>query len=191
MARPAKATGSIPMDRIIENIFRKKMSQKPISKIMVSELIKDAGCNRTTFYYYFVDIYALAEKVITDSIPANLPVIALRLLSGEESFASLDRESLADIKQLCTIIHHSDNTELTIVIENAIVDLWLSVFHIEKAEADIDVLYSLEFLAGGIVSILSRYASPFNEENLSACFRQINKLFAQPTVSFIREHRIS
>lgn len=186
MVRPAKHSGLTPMDQQIETVFTRLLTQKPISKITVSEVIKEAGCNRTTFYYYFTDIYALAEKVIIDSIPANLPLIALRFLSGEAGSVSIDRESLADIERICTIIRHSDNTELTIVIENAIVDLWLSVFQIDKSKADMDVLYALEFLAGGIVSILSRYASPFREETLTACFRQINNLFAQTAVAYIQ-----
>lgn len=37
------------------------MSKKPFSKITVTEIIKDCGVNRKTFYYHFADIYALLK----------------------------------------------------------------------------------------------------------------------------------
>lgn len=37
------------------------MSAKPFSKISVTEIIRDCGLNRKTFYYHFEDIYALLK----------------------------------------------------------------------------------------------------------------------------------
>ena len=39
--------------------LKKIMQQKPFSKITISEIIRDCGLNRNTFYYHFEDIYAL------------------------------------------------------------------------------------------------------------------------------------
>ena len=47
--------------RLIANSLKKIMSKKPFSKITVTEIIKDCGVNRKTFYYHFADIYALLK----------------------------------------------------------------------------------------------------------------------------------
>lgn len=41
--------------------LKRKMCQKPLSKISVSEIVEDCSLNRRTFYYHFDDIYALLE----------------------------------------------------------------------------------------------------------------------------------
>lgn len=47
--------------RLIASSLKKIMSKKPFSKIIVTEIIKDCGVNRKTFYYHFADIYALLK----------------------------------------------------------------------------------------------------------------------------------
>lgn len=46
--------------------LKKKMAQKPLSKITVSEIIADCGVNRKTFYYHFEDIYALLKWMLEE-----------------------------------------------------------------------------------------------------------------------------
>ena len=43
----------------LADTLKQKMQHKPFSKITVSELIRDCGLNRKTFYYHFEDVYAL------------------------------------------------------------------------------------------------------------------------------------
>lgn len=45
----------------IEQKFIELVSKKPLAKVTVSEIIKECGINRKTFYYYFEDIYALLK----------------------------------------------------------------------------------------------------------------------------------
>ncbi|MDO4344957.1 MAG: TetR/AcrR family transcriptional regulator C-terminal domain-containing protein [Eubacteriales bacterium] len=52
---------SLNTKKVIANSLKKAMQTKPLSKITVSEIIKDCGINRKTFYYHFEDIYALLK----------------------------------------------------------------------------------------------------------------------------------
>lgn len=52
--------------RAIAASLKKKMAQKPLSKITVSEIIADCGVNRKTFYYHFEDIYALLKWMLEE-----------------------------------------------------------------------------------------------------------------------------
>ena len=43
-------------------------SQKPFSKITISELVNTCNINRKTFYYHFTDIYALLEWHLNNEV---------------------------------------------------------------------------------------------------------------------------
>ncbi|WP_339255351.1 TetR/AcrR family transcriptional regulator [Paenibacillus sp. FSL R5-0713] len=47
-------------------VFCELYSQKPIEKISVQEIANNSGYNRSTFYQYFTDIYALLDAVEND-----------------------------------------------------------------------------------------------------------------------------
>ena len=42
------------------------LSQKPINKITVRDIVEDCGINRNTFYYHYEDIPSVIEEMITD-----------------------------------------------------------------------------------------------------------------------------
>ena len=52
--------------RALAASLKKFMEVKPLSKITVSEIIKDCGVNRKTFYYHFEDIYALLKWMLDE-----------------------------------------------------------------------------------------------------------------------------
>ena len=47
--------------RMLADTLKNLMKTKPFSKITVSEIIKECGVNRKTFYYHFSDIYGLLK----------------------------------------------------------------------------------------------------------------------------------
>lgn len=64
--------------RMFADALKQAMSQKPFSKITVSEIVAACGVNRKTFYYHFEDIYALLlwifkEEAIDVVKEFNLP----------------------------------------------------------------------------------------------------------------------
>ena len=55
----------------IEKVFVELLQKKELSQISVSDICKQAGLNRTTFYANYNDIYGLADA-IRDRLEANL-----------------------------------------------------------------------------------------------------------------------
>ena len=47
--------------RALETSLKNLLLQKPLNKITISDIAKDCGINRMTFYYHFKDIYDLIE----------------------------------------------------------------------------------------------------------------------------------
>ena len=52
--------------RMIADSLKKFLMQKPLSKVTVSELTKDCGVNRKTFYYHFADIRMLVKWMLEE-----------------------------------------------------------------------------------------------------------------------------
>lgn len=52
--------------RAIYASFLKFLGERPLDKITVKDIVDDCGINRKTFYYYFSDIYAMAEEMFRE-----------------------------------------------------------------------------------------------------------------------------
>ena len=51
----------------IQQSFMRLLSQRPITKITVKDIVEDCGINRNSFYYHFQDLPQLLETVIIES----------------------------------------------------------------------------------------------------------------------------
>ena len=56
----------------------KLLSQKPLDKVTVKDIIEDCGVNRQTFYYHFKDIYDLVDWIFLE--------MASESLEGKETY---------------------------------------------------------------------------------------------------------
>ena len=56
----------------------KLLSQKPLDKVTVKDIIEDCGVNRQTFYYHFKDIYDLVDWIFLE--------MASEFLDGKETY---------------------------------------------------------------------------------------------------------
>ena len=54
--------------KAIIDSFLKLLNEKSFDKITVKSIVEDCGVNRKTFYYYFEDIYDLAEQIFENEI---------------------------------------------------------------------------------------------------------------------------
>ena len=55
---------SLNTKKMLADSLKKFMEKKPLSKITVSDIVKDCGVNRKTFYYHFKDINHLFKWII-------------------------------------------------------------------------------------------------------------------------------
>lgn len=70
MGRPRKdATTQDVRERLIV-AMADRLIREPASAVTVTSLIKEVGCNRSTFYYYFADTEQLAEAAL-DAVGAR------------------------------------------------------------------------------------------------------------------------
>lgn len=60
--------------------LKKLLTEKPLNKITVTDIVNDCGLNRMTFYYHFKDIYDLLEWVCVED--------AEKALKGKSSYSN-------------------------------------------------------------------------------------------------------
>ena len=59
-------------ERAIKNAFLELRSRKPLGKITIKELCSLAAINKSTFYSHYEDIYALSDKMESETIVSVL-----------------------------------------------------------------------------------------------------------------------
>lgn len=92
MGRPRKdATTQDVRERLIA-AMADRLIREPASAVTVTSLIKEVGCNRSTFYYYFADTEQLAEAALDAVVPVEIPQA---LLSFVRQGATLRKAMLA------------------------------------------------------------------------------------------------
>lgn len=80
MGRPRKdATTQDVRERLIV-AMADRLIREPASAVTVTSLIKEVGCNRSTFYYYFADTEQLAEAALDAVVPVEIPRALLSLI---------------------------------------------------------------------------------------------------------------
>ena len=123
--------------QLLANALKKKLNQKTLDKITVTELAEDCGVNRQTFYYNFQDIYDLLDWTLEQErqqlwLTADLNTyslenltILLEYLKTNKTFVLNTYHSLAhpllektlknDVRPLVelAIDHHAEGTAIS------------------------------------------------------------------------------
>ncbi|MDQ8693678.1 MULTISPECIES: TetR/AcrR family transcriptional regulator [Streptococcus] len=156
--------------------FLKALREKPLNKISVKELCQRTGYNRSTFYYYFEDVYDLRKQVETNLIHSIISEISLQPNLTDEKF----------IKSLITV--HKVYGEIIVFLnrdssfyesyKQALQPHLLAFLKVEKLNTELDLIF--DFVMGGIFALLEKYARqdiPLTVEELTLFIQeQINKL---------------
>lgn len=143
--------------KAIQESFLKLLTERPLSKITVKDIVADCGINRNTFYYYYDDIPKLIENMVEED--------AEKIIQSYPTAEKFDDclEAVIDLalakKRAVLHIYHSASREiyemyLWRVCDYAINAYVTSVLRDRSIEAaDLDIIKEyLVSLAFGIVS---------------------------------------
>lgn len=132
--------------------------QKPIEKITVREITSIAGYNRSTFYQYFKDVYAVQESLENELI--SYVSTAVQDMSSQNfkmedfvlCFVRMMTENMG-LAQLLLGNPHNQHFQVRIKLE--MMPVYMKIFNIP--ENNIRAKYTFEFYTSGIISALSRW----------------------------------
>ena len=85
----------------IMDAFLRLLQHKPFRKVTVRDIVEECGVNRTTFYYYYQDIYAIVE----DLVGATLAPYAAALVEKGDAAALRDASDFVILfrRSLCAL----------------------------------------------------------------------------------------
>ena len=101
--------------KAIQESFLKLLTERPLSKITVKDIVSDCGVNRNTFYYYFEDMPKLIESIVEEDaaeIIQSYPTIE----KFEDCLEAAITLALAK-KRAVLHIYHSANREIYMQIK--------------------------------------------------------------------------
>ena len=78
MPRPRHDSEVLPAKERLENAFWELLADRDYRKITVTDVVREAGVNRNSFYYHFSSLPELADSAIlhqVESIPINRTAI--------------------------------------------------------------------------------------------------------------------
>ncbi len=85
----------------IMDSFLRLLERKPFRKITVRDIVEECGVNRTTFYYYYQDIYAIVEDLVSSALAAHVAVFSGDVrpadLRDARDFAIIHRRALLSL----------------------------------------------------------------------------------------------
>lgn len=135
MAEKKEYRSAVRSRRLIHQAFLELLQEKPFEKITVTDIVKRADINRSTFYAHYPDVRGLVEEIIDQVVSSSMEVVAG--LSFQELFSDpkpfLQKLSAAGME-------HMELYKLLVQSDFAIrqVEILKSIL-LEKAASTVDI----------------------------------------------------
>ena len=155
-----------PTKRLIKDAFIELYAKKPIRQISVNDIIRSCKCSRSTFYFYYEDIYALykdceqdAIKIIEDGLP---DVVLYSVGHNSERYADVFSEMLYRMKDhsefLCILLEGSQSQSFKNVWFESIRRHFLKTLELSKKKFnETEKQLIAEFFAAGKLRLLTNW----------------------------------
>ncbi|MEG0303245.1 TetR/AcrR family transcriptional regulator [Gordonibacter sp.] len=156
MARPRKNEES-PVEERLEKAFWSLVETLPLERITVGALAERAGCNRSTFYYYYRDVYDLLDRIIEANMPQEIPALMFSHIVGGADSADFDvvvPQAQPKIDNLCVLLNSGASTYATKRIKDTVIELWKKVFGLDAASCD-EARLVFEFVVNGLLGVMA------------------------------------
>ena len=145
--------------KAIQESFLKLLTERPLSKITVKDIVADCGVNRNTFYYYFEDMPKLIESIVEEDaaeIIQSYPTIE----KFEDCLEAAITLALAK-KRAVLHIYHSANREIYEMYLWKVCDHTVNAYVTSvlqgKSVRESDLAVVKEYLSGLVYGIFSRW----------------------------------
>ena len=145
--------------KAIQESFLKLLTERPLSKITVKDIVADCGVNRNTFYYYFEDMPKLIESIVEEDaaeIIQSYPTIE----KFEDCLEAAITLALAK-KRAVLHIYHSANREIYEMYLWKVCDHTVNAYVTSvlqgKSVRESDLAVVKEYLSGLAYGVFSRW----------------------------------
>ena len=175
MARPKRSDGLPSAKEKIETEFWKLYEQKPIEKITVKEVCIAAGCNKTTFYYYYQDLHAVLEAIEEDCLPLEAPDMLVELLytDDEEDKRAVITSHIENMgsrfDRYCLLLSSKGDPNFVTLVKETMARKWQERLGVDYSSLSEAAQLSVKFVIGGAVNLFAEHGegAPFDTDAFS------------------------
>lgn len=153
MARPKKSAGVDARSRIIAAFWTLLESNK-LHEVSIGMIAAQAGCNRGTFYYHFVDKDALIEAVLDDELRGvSRDIFALN--SGSDCDALAKRYGEGGLKRVALFMRQGGRNVTEQHVREYQLALWRALLCPEGGELLPKTTYVLSYMMSGMLGLVA------------------------------------
>lgn len=165
--------------RMIRDVFIKKLNDYPLSKITVKGITEECQINRNTFYYYYSDIHELLSEIFQLELKKAIDNYNEKL-SWEESFLLAAKYALENKREIYHVYNSLRREESEKYIYNVAGNVMTR--YVNKIAEDIpasseDIKWIAYFYQCALTEILLRWIISGMKEDPEIIIRRIGQLF--------------
>lgn len=135
----------------------------PVDKITVSDLCKQLGISRKTFYAYFEDKQAILEQIFREDIATPISTLMPLFSSEQESIGGLlllERvyQGIYENRDFYThVVTQNSDRIFTHIFQNGLMDLSIDLFRSKHGTCSEKYRYVVRFTAAGQAGIVVQW----------------------------------
>lgn len=164
MPRPRHDSEVLPAKERLENAFWELLADRDYRKITVTDVVREAGVNRNSFYYHFSSLPELADSAILHQVE-SIPINRTPGPNGnpEEQWRDRVTATLSDPEQrqrldrLALLAGPHSTLELTESLRDFCRLQMLSTLQRDPKNLDLKTDLMVEFTVGGMLAVLQRW----------------------------------
>ena len=171
MGRPRKKAGVPDARQRIIDSFWLLLQDHHLRDLTVGMIVRQADCNRGTFYYHFADMDDLIFKAIEGELLGN-PKVSMELfnlITGVDVDENYAKEILGGqrIQRLSLVIRQGGTEAVEKAVKTTMTDMWQTVLCPDGGELKPQTQIIIEYTSSGILGVAS-YSSRMKEEDKEA-----------------------
>lgn len=164
MPRPRHDSEVLPAKERLENAFWELLADRDYRKITVTDVVREAGVNRNSFYYHFSGLPELADSAILHQVEAiPLPQAPDPNGNPEEQWRERITALLADpvqrqrLDRLALLAGPHSTLDLTESLRDFARLQMLSMLQLNPEHISLKTDLMVEFTVGGMLAVLQRW----------------------------------
>ena len=164
MPRPRHDSEVLPAKERLENAFWELLADRDYRKITVTDVVREAGVNRNSFYYHFSSLPELADSAILHQVESS-PIQHRPDPNGnaEEQWSERVTALLSDPEQrqrldrLALLAGPHSTLDLTESLRDFARLQLFSMLQLDPEHVDLKTDLMVEFTVGGLLAVLRRW----------------------------------
>ena len=175
-----RTQGRAPARQNLIKAYVKLLAQKPHRKVTVSAVVKEADCNRDTFYYHFASLDDAARDALDELAPDSMPALVIALLEGRTQ--TLPQTAKRRIRLLAHLL--AAHPSLRPHFEAIIKQIWITELgiRVDKIQAADEAVFT--FMAAGVVGFVSETLAHLDEAAFDAAFVAIAQTVGKNALAY-------